>query len=157
MSQAPAPCEWISALAGYITDDASTATVAGHGAVFGYYFHGGYYPQGGSGAMADSLERAIEQRGGRVHLRTPVVKITTADGAATGLLVQDIHGRQRRIAAKAVVCNADAREAVTRLLDDPSVAGRWKRRSGRCSRRALPSASRSACAGRWICRPWCIW
>ena len=114
--------EWISALGGYITDDTATATVADMVPIFGYYFHGGYYPEGGSGAMAESLTRAIEQRGGRVHLRTPVVKITTADGAATGLLVQDLHGRQRRIAANAVVCNADAREVVTRLLDDQSIA-----------------------------------
>lgn len=114
--------EWVSALGGYITDDTGTATVADMVPIFGYYFNGGYYPEGGSGAMAESLMRAIEQRGGRVHLRTPVVRITIADGAATGLLVQDVRGRQRRIAAKAVVCNADANEAVTRLLDDQSIA-----------------------------------
>lgn len=131
------PLEWISALGGYITDDIGKTSVGQMVPIYGYYFNGGYYPEGGSGAMADSLVQAIEQRGGRVHLRSPVVRITVDDGAATGLIVEDFRGKQRRIAATAVVCNADAREAMTGLLDDQSFTRALETQSGRL----LPACS----------------
>ena len=109
---------WISALTGYITDDAGAVSVADMVPLFGYYFHGGFYPVGGSGAMADSLVRAIEQAGGRVHLRTPVEEIIVENGAATGLVVADHRGTRRTVRAKAVVCNADLSLMLSRLLKD---------------------------------------
>uniref|UniRef100_Q07QP6 Amine oxidase n=1 Tax=Rhodopseudomonas palustris (strain BisA53) TaxID=316055 RepID=Q07QP6_RHOP5 len=124
------PRKWLAALGGYITDDIGSASVADMVPIFGYYINGGYYPQGGSGAMADALVRAIERRGGKVLLRTPVVKITARGGAATGLVVRDLHGNERRIAATAVVCNGDAREALAKLVDDPSFATTLAAQSG---------------------------
>lgn len=121
---------WIGALTGYITDDASTVTVADMVPLFGYYVHGGYYPQGGSGAMADSLVAAIERRGGIVHLRTPVHKITTEDMTATGLVVADAQGVARRVRARAVVCNADLSLMVSRLIDDPAAVQAIRAQTG---------------------------
>ena len=60
------PRKWLAALGGYITDDLGSASVADMVPIFGYYINGGYYPQGGSGGMADALVRAIERRGGKV-------------------------------------------------------------------------------------------
>lgn len=114
------PRRWLAALGGYITDDLGSATVADMVPIFGYYFNGGYYPQGGSGGMADALVRAIEARDGKVHLRTAVTRITSQDGAATGVVVSDAHGHERQINATAVVCNGDARDALVRLVDDPA-------------------------------------
>lgn len=112
---------WISALSGYITDDAGAVTVADMVPLYGYYFHGGFYPVGGSGAMADSLVRAIEAAGGSVHLRTPVEEIVIENGAATGLVVADHRGHRRRVHARAVVCNADLSLMVSRLVKDAAV------------------------------------
>lgn len=121
---------WISALTGYITDDAGKITVAEMAPLYGYYFNGGFYPQGGSGAMADSLAAAIERRGGAVHLRTPVRRIVTEAGVATGLVVADVRGRERRVRAKAVVCNADLSLMLSRLLDDPVAVATFRAQLG---------------------------
>lgn len=112
---------WISTLAGYITDDTASISVADMVPIFSYYFDGGFYPQGGSGAMADSLVRAIETAGGKVLLRTPVKTIKIENGAACGLVVADGHGNRRAVRAKAVVCNADLSNMLDRLMEDDGV------------------------------------
>ncbi|WP_186374331.1 NAD(P)/FAD-dependent oxidoreductase [Roseomonas gilardii] len=109
---------WISALAGYVTDDAGQLTVADMVPIFGYYFHGGFYPQGGSGVITDSLVRCIEAAGGKVSLRTAVAAIRIEDKAAAGLVVADHLGKRRRIGAKAVICNADLSIMRDRLIHD---------------------------------------
>jgi protoporphyrinogen oxidase len=43
------------------------------------------YIEGGSTALIDSLVRAIEQQGGRIHVNSPVSKVTVADGCVTGV------------------------------------------------------------------------
>lgn len=121
---------WISALSGYITDDAASVTVADMVPLYGYYFHGGFYPVGGSGAMADSLVRAIEAAGGHVHLRTPVEEIVIENGAATGLVVADHRGTRRRVAAKAVVCNADLSLMLSRLIKDETARAAFLAQTG---------------------------
>lgn len=121
---------WISALSGYITDDAKTVTVADMVPLYGYYFHGGFYPVGGSGAMADSLVRAIEAAGGTVHLRTPVEEIVIENGAACGLVVTDHRGVRRRVRAKAVVCNADLSLMLDRLIKNDAVRAAFLAQTG---------------------------
>ena len=65
----------IRALTGYISDGREKLTCAQMVPLFGYYFHGGYYPVGGSGRLADALVEAIEARGGEVRLKTRVARI----------------------------------------------------------------------------------
>ncbi|MDQ1452332.1 MAG: hypothetical protein QOK38_2198, partial [Acidobacteriaceae bacterium] len=43
------------------------------------------YIEGGSTALIDSLVKAIEQHGGRIHVNSPVSKVTVADGCVTGV------------------------------------------------------------------------
>jgi phytoene dehydrogenase-like protein len=117
----PGAVKWISALAGYITDDDGRATVSEMVPLFGYYFEGGYYPKGGSGGIAESLVSAIERRGGQVHFKSPVERIICEDGAVTGLIVRGSGGRTYRVRAKAVVCNADLRRMLTDLIADPEL------------------------------------
>jgi all-trans-retinol 13,14-reductase len=107
-------------LSGYVTDDLTRATVADIVPLFGYYFNGGYYPRRGSGVIAESLVEAITRHGGRVHLRTPVKRITTLNSVATGVVLSDHQGNTRHVAARAVVCNADIREMLEVLLEDPA-------------------------------------
>ncbi|MFC5771171.1 phytoene desaturase family protein [Thauera sinica] len=107
---------WIGALAGYVTDDIARLRVRDIVPIFGYYFEGGYYPLGGSGLIARRLVEAIEARGGRVHLRTEVLRIVTGDGAAKGVVVRGQNGPERSVQARAVITNADLGQSLTRLL-----------------------------------------
>lgn len=118
----PGPArQLIEALSGYITHDPSTMSVADFVPILGYHFKGGHYPEGGSGRIADALVEVIERHGGKVHLRTAVRRILVRDGTATGVLVADIRGAERRIGATAVVSNADARATFEDLVADPDV------------------------------------
>lgn len=122
--------EWIGALGDYITDGLDTIRVAQMVPLFGYYFKGGHYPVGGSGAMSESLVKAIERRGGSVHLKTRVLKIIEEDGAAAGLVVRSNAGFARRIQAGAVVCNADLRLMLDGLLDNRNTSARLEAQTG---------------------------
>lgn len=104
----------IAALAGYVTDAPQAATVAAMVPLFGYYLHGGYYPAGGSGRLADALVGAIEARGGPVRLKTAVERVLVDGGRARGVRVAG----GEMLAAPAVILNADFL-AATRALVDP--------------------------------------
>ncbi len=64
----PKARELVSALTGYISDGSEALTCGEMMPLFGYYFHGGYHPVGGSGRFADVLAAAIKERGGEVRL-----------------------------------------------------------------------------------------
>ncbi len=49
----------LTVLAGYIGDGSEALTCGQMMPLFGYYFHGGYYPAGGSGRLGDVLVEAI--------------------------------------------------------------------------------------------------
>ena len=125
-----AALKWISALTGYISESGSSVTVADMVPLYGYYFHGGHYPVGGSGAMADSLVAAIERHGGKVYLRTPVERILTSRMQAMGLIVRDHKGATRNVAAKAIVCNADLSLMLSKLIVEPEVRAAFQAQSG---------------------------
>ena len=103
----------INALSGYLHDGTESLTCAQMVPIFGYYFKGGFYPVGGSGRFSDVLVEAIEERGGAVHLKTPVRKILVENGRACGLELRD----GRRIRAKAVVSNADFQRTFLEMVD----------------------------------------
>jgi len=71
----------LNALAGYLADDSERLTCAQMVSIFGYYFKGGHYPIGGSEDLADVLVGAIKDRGGAVHLKTPVRRFSWKTGA----------------------------------------------------------------------------
>jgi phytoene dehydrogenase-like protein len=107
---------WITALAGYISDDLGRVKVAALVPIFGYYFHGGHYPVGGSGRMAEVLVAAIESRGGRVALGAEVTRVLCDGDAAIGLGIRTRRGDEQQVPCAAVVCNADLRALCGRLL-----------------------------------------
>jgi len=108
----PAARRIVLALSGYISDGTDILTCGQMVPIFGYYFHGGFYPVGGSQKLADVLLEAIEARGGVVRLRTPVAQILVEDGRAAGVRLAD--GTQLR--TRAVVSNADAQLTFLELL-----------------------------------------
>jgi all-trans-retinol 13,14-reductase len=109
----PAARQAIAALAGYVTDDLGKATVASMVPLFGYYLHGGFYPAGGSGRLAQVLVEAIESRGGRVRLKTAVDRIVVEGGRARGVRLAS----GGTLSAPAVVLNADFLAATRHLVD----------------------------------------
>lgn len=126
----PEALEWIDMLTDYVTDDPQQSLVSDLVPLFGYYFNGGYYPVGGSGVLGESLAAAVEKYGGSVHLRTTVRRIVEENGAAAGLVVRDVHGAERRIRARAVICNGDLRLMLDGLLENTSIADRLEAQTG---------------------------
>jgi len=104
-------------LAGYVTDRPEEMTVVDMIPLFGYYFHGGYYPRGGSGLLGEKLAESLAGAGGEVALKTPVERILTRDGAACGLRLAS----GRTIHARAVISNADLKRTFLELLEPEAV------------------------------------
>lgn len=123
----------IMALSGYVTDAAARASVQQMVPLFGYYLHGGWYPAGGSGVMAEALVEAIRHRGGRVRLKTRADQVVVEGGRACGVRL----GNGEVLRAAAVVMNADLLSA-TRNLVDPDV---WPADFRRLIDEAQPSCS----------------
>jgi phytoene dehydrogenase-like protein len=103
----------IAGLAGYVTDAPESSSVADMVPLFGYYLHGGFYPAGGSGRLADALVGAIEARGGQVRLKTAVERVLVEKGVASGVRLAE----GAELHAPSVVLNADFLAATTRLID----------------------------------------
>lgn len=103
----------LAALSGYVTDDRTNATVHQMVPLFGYYLHGGYYPVGGSGVIADALVEVIERHGGHVRLKTPVQQVLVENGRACGVRLDN----GEVVRAAAVIMNADFLEATNKLIE----------------------------------------
>jgi all-trans-retinol 13,14-reductase len=103
----------LTALASYVGDRSEPLTCGQMMPLFGYYFHGGYYPAGGSGRLADVLVEAIRERGGEVRLKSRVTGIVVERGRAAGVILGD----GTRISAKAVVSNADMKRTFLELVE----------------------------------------
>lgn len=129
----PAARRAIASLSGYVTDSPDTVTVAAMVPLFGYYLHGGYYPAGGSGELAHALVEAIERRGGRVRLKTPVERVLVESGRAGGVRL----AAGETLRAPAVILNADFL-ASTRMLIAPE---RWPAQFRDAVARMRPSCS----------------
>ncbi|KUK40718.1 MAG: All-trans-retinol 13,14-reductase, partial [Clostridia bacterium 62_21] len=99
-------------LTGYLSDRPETLTAGQMAPLFGYYFDGGYYPVGGSRALADALAEVIEACGGSLLLRAPVERILIEGGRAAGVIFAG--GRTHR--AGAVISNADVRKTFLELV-----------------------------------------
>lgn len=108
----PRAREILGALTFYLGDGSERLTCAQMAPIFGYYFKGGFYPVGGSGALADALVAAIEARGGEVRLKTPVSEILVANGRAAGVKLAN----GETVRASAVISNADLRRTFLELV-----------------------------------------
>jgi phytoene dehydrogenase-like protein len=113
----PQARELITALTGYISDGSESLTCAEMVPLFGYYFHGGYHPVGGSRKLVDALAAAIVERGGQLWLNSPVAKISVENGSATGLVLAD----GRRVSARAIVANSNLKRTFLELVGPADV------------------------------------
>ena len=108
----PVVVRMLNALLGYLGDGGEQLTCAQMAPIFGYYFKGGHYPVGGSGAFTDALVKAIESRDGEVRLNSRVERILVQRGRAAGVVLND----GKTVHADAVVSNADIKRTFTQLL-----------------------------------------
>jgi phytoene dehydrogenase-like protein len=99
--------------------------------IFGYYFDGGYYPKGGSQAIADALVSVIRNNGGAVLLNKRVRRILVKDGVAYGISVESTPPRQAgtdEYRAGIVVSNADIKETFLDLIDPANLSADFLKR-----------------------------
>lgn len=89
------------------------------------YFLGNYYPAGGSQAFADELALRFEERGGEILMSTRVDRIVVENGRAVGIEGETDRGPlkgRHRVAAEAVVSNADLTLTLRELLSRQEAA-----------------------------------
>ena len=113
----PGARQLITALRGYISDGTDSLSCAEMVPLFGYYFHGGYHPVGGSRKLVDALAAAIGERDGQLWLNSPVAKISIDNGRAAGLVLAD----GRRVSARAIVANSDLKRTFLELVEPADV------------------------------------
>ena len=80
----------------------------------GYLNGGGYYPKGTSQKISDALVKFIEDRGGKVKLKSKVEKILVKDHVAFGVKTAD----ETEYKGKVVVSNANAYDTFLKMVDD---------------------------------------
>ena len=124
----------LRSLTAYLTDRPEYLSVAAMTPIFGYYFHGGYYPEGGSQRLADVLVKVIREQGGKVSLGKGVERILIEDGAAKGIRL--LNGNVYR--APIVISNADLGRTLDGLLESRDLPDAYR------NAYAAPEASTSA-------------
>ena len=82
--------------------------------LMGYLEGGGYYPIGGSQKISNALRRFIEDRGGKVLLKTRVESILVKDHAAYGIKTAD----GAEYLGRVVVSNANAYDTVHKMVNE---------------------------------------
>jgi phytoene dehydrogenase-like protein len=112
--------EILCTLTGYLTDDPKALQAFSMAPMFGYYFDGGYYPNGGSQAFADALVSVIKNNGGSVLLNTRVRRILVKDGAAYGISTESTPPRKARAdiyKAGIIISNADVKQTFLLMIE----------------------------------------
>ena len=118
----PAAQRFILSLTGYITDRPETLTVTDMIPIYGYYFHGGVYPEGGSGRLAEVLANVVRDCGGSIRLKSPVRRIQVVNGKAAGIEL----ATGERLDAAAVISNADYKRTFLELIDAAHLAADFR-------------------------------
>ena len=108
---------------GYYGAPPSRASFAMQALVTKHFLHGGYYPVGGSAAIAQELLTTVADAGGHTVIHADVAQILVEDGAVTGVALTD----GRTIRAPRIVSAAGVASTVTRLLPAAYAQAPWVR------------------------------
>jgi phytoene dehydrogenase-like protein len=117
--------EILCTLTGYLTDKPKTLQAFSMAPIFGYYFDGGFYPKGGSQALADVLVSVIMNNGGTVLVNKRVRRILVKEGTAYGISVESTPPREARIdeyKAGIVISNADVKQTFLQLIEPSNLS-----------------------------------
>ncbi len=91
-----------------------------HALITHYYWHGGFFPVGGSGQIAAAVKPIVEARGGRFLLGWEVAEVLIREGRAVGVKVCKARGKRPgevdEYFAPAIVSNAGAFATYSRLI-----------------------------------------
>jgi phytoene dehydrogenase-like protein len=90
----------------------SMASVFMQAGIARHYFHGGFYPRGGGGAIPKAFVRALKRAGGELRLQTPVARILLEEKRAVG--VELANGET--ITAGTIISNADPEVTFGKLI-----------------------------------------
>lgn len=103
----------LGALWGYITLPPELASaLAGMMAAVDYGHYGGWYPEGGSAALAWALEQVLRERRGEVHYTRAATRVEIRDGRAVAVVTSD----GSHIEAEAIISNASAPTTMLELV-----------------------------------------
>lgn len=91
--------------------------------------HGVWYPRGGMNQVVDVMMAAARQAGVVFEFDAAVERIAVENGRAQAVVLDD----GRRVAADAIIANADLPYVYQHLLPDDDLAGRIERKAFSCS------------------------
>jgi all-trans-retinol 13,14-reductase len=87
-----------------------------HALVVQHYLRGGWYPEGGAGAIAACVVPLVESAGGAVLVNHEVTEIVLERGAAAGVRTRALRGAEALFRAPVVISDAGAWTTYARLL-----------------------------------------
>ncbi|MCC6275510.1 MAG: NAD(P)/FAD-dependent oxidoreductase, partial [Leptospiraceae bacterium] len=91
-----------------------------HALIAEHYMGGGYYPVGGAGRIAESIEPIISEKGGEFLLSHEVTEILCKDGKAVGFKVKNLHTREenhtKEFYSPVVISDAGAYNTYMKLI-----------------------------------------
>lgn len=108
---------------GYYGSPPARASFAVQALVAKHFWHGAYYPIGGSARIAECLLRPVVAGGGAVRIKAEVEQLLLRRGQVVGVRLkggEEIHGRK-------VVSAIGALETARRLLPKDASEARWTR------------------------------
>jgi len=108
---------------GYYGSTPSKSSFAMQALVTKHFLHGGYYPRGGSGAIAKELLRTVADAGGWTRIRADVQEILIENGKAVGVRLPE----GEVIRAPRIVSAAGVQATVRNLLPDEQRRAPWAR------------------------------
>ncbi len=121
---------------GYYGSPPSRASFGMQALVTKHFEHGGYYPVGGSGRIAETLLTTVSNAGGATVIHASVEEIELEDGRVRGVRLKD----GRKVLTSKVVSAVGVAATVTRLLGGDAAKAPWAQRVA-----ALPKAPAHVC------------
>ncbi|HAZ11462.1 MAG: hypothetical protein A2X86_10790 [Bdellovibrionales bacterium GWA2_49_15] len=106
---------------GYYGPPPSRSSFYIHAVTTRHFWHGGFYPVGGSKVFGDALVRAIQQGGGEVLTRTPVKRVIFENNRAVGVELQN----GQLYHAPVVISAIGAKATVSNLLPPEFQQSSW--------------------------------
>ncbi|TFE72914.1 hypothetical protein A7Q10_03315 [Methylacidiphilum caldifontis] len=86
-----------------------------------HYLEGAYYPQGSGQILSDRLSAAIEKAGGKIMLRSRVLRILVRKGRAVGVQFRNPYLGVQEVEGKNVISNADVKQTFLELIGEDNM------------------------------------
>ncbi len=99
-----------------------------HAGVARHYEHGGYYPHGGGGAIAQALVKAIRRTGSEVMMGVSVDKIITESNGRRRRVVGVKLADGKELRARHVISNADPHKTFYGMVGEENLSRKLKKR-----------------------------